>query len=275
MQGRLVGPSEGRIQSFPRDHWAEEFGLAAQAGLDCIEWIDDLYGANVNPICTDAGIGAIRSLEDKSGVGVFSVCADWFMDFPLVRASPKEREDRVGMLQWLLKQSQQLGVGRIVVPFVDASRMETEEDVDQVVSILGQVIPSAERAGVEIHLETSLPPRAFAAVLSRLPSQWIKANYDSGNSSSLGYDPAEEFAAYGARVGSIHIKDRVLGGGTVPLGLGDTKFGVLFKAVSDTGYRGDFILQVARGETGDEVAWARRNRRFVADGLSLGAGATT
>ncbi len=273
MQGRLVGPSEGRIQSFPRDHWAEEFRLAARAGLDCIEWIYDLYGANVNPICTDEGIGAIRSLADATGVGVFSVCADWFMDFPLVRATPKEREDRVGVLTWLLKQSQQLGVARVVLPFVDASRMETEEDVDQVVSTLEQVIPSAESAGVEIHLETSLPPRTFAALLSRLPSQWIKANYDSGNSSSLGYDPAEEFAAYGPRVGSIHIKDRVLGGGTVPLGLGDTKFGVLFKAVSDLGYRGDFVLQVARGETGDEVAWARRNRRFVADGLARAEGA--
>ena len=37
----------------------------------------------------------------------------------------------------------------------------------------------------------------------------IKVNYDSGNSASLGYDPTDEFAAYGERVGSVHIKDRV------------------------------------------------------------------
>jgi hypothetical protein len=30
-------------------------------------------------------------------------------------------------------------------------------------------------------------------------------------------------------------------------------------------YQGDFILQVARGASGDEVAWARQNRAFVLD----------
>jgi hexulose-6-phosphate isomerase len=96
-----------------------------------------------------------------------------------------------------------------------------------------------------------------------LPHPSIKVNYDSGNSSSLGYRPAEEFAAYGKRVGSVHIKDRVCGGGTVPLGEGDADFPALFEALRRVEYRGDFILQVARGPEGDEVAWARTNRAFV------------
>ena len=37
MQGRLVPPTDDRIQCFPRERWADEFELAAQAGLDCIE----------------------------------------------------------------------------------------------------------------------------------------------------------------------------------------------------------------------------------------------
>ena len=202
---------------FPRDNWADEFGRAALAGLDCIEWIYDQYGADVNPIATDAGIDAMRSLADTTGVGVFSVCADWFMDFPLVRTSSKELADRLEVLTWLLERSRKLGAGRIVLPFVDASRMDSEEDVNQVVNALEHVVPTAERTGVEVHLETSLVPRAFAALLARLPSSSIKANYDSGNSASMGYDPAEEFSAYGSRVGSIHIKDRMLGGVRRPL----------------------------------------------------------
>jgi len=90
--------------------------------------------------------------------------------------------------------------------------------MDQVVAALEQVVPTMEETGVELHLETSLSPSEFSRLLARLPSPLIKVNYDSGNSASLGYDPTEEFAAYGARLGSIHIKDRVLGGGTVPLG---------------------------------------------------------
>jgi len=54
MQGRLVPPTDNRIQCFPRERWADEFALAAKAGLDCIEWIYDLYGADVNPLATDA-----------------------------------------------------------------------------------------------------------------------------------------------------------------------------------------------------------------------------
>lgn len=268
MQGRMVGPEEGRFQSFPRDNWSEEFGRAAQAGVECIEWIYDAYGADVNPIATNEGIKSMRSRMEATGVGVFSVCADWFMDFPLVRTNPEELQHRLDVLSWLLERSQACGIGRVVLPFVDISRMNSKEEMDQAVNALEQALPAAEKTGVEIHLETSLSPQDFSELLARLPSPSIKVNYDSGNSASLGYDPAEEFFAYGSRIGSIHIKDRVLGGGTVPLGQGNTNFGALFKAVKDMKYSGDFILQVARGEAGDEVGWAARNRAFVMDWLS-------
>jgi hexulose-6-phosphate isomerase len=116
---------------------------------------------------------------------------------------------------------------------------------------------------VELHLETSLAPEPFADLLARLPHPSVKVNYDSGNSASLGYRPREEFGAYGARVGSVHIKDRLLGGSTVPLGSGDADFAALFRCLDDVAYQGDFVLQVARGVGGDEVAWARHNRGFL------------
>jgi hexulose-6-phosphate isomerase len=89
------------------------------------------------------------------------------------------------------------------------------------------------------------------------------ANYDSGNSASLGYAPRAEFAAYGHRIGSVHIKDRVRGGGTVALGTGDADFQALFESLESVGYARDFILQVAREEPGDEVAWASRNLAWL------------
>ena len=162
-----------------------------------------------------------------------------------------------------------LGVSRVVLPFVDASRIDSEAELGDVVAVLESVLPAAVATGVELHLETSLSPSRFADMLARLPHPMVKVNYDSGNSSSLGYHPMEEFAAYGARVGSVHIKDRVLGGGTVPLGSGDADFRALFECLEDVAYQGDFVLQVARGAAGDEVAWARRNREFV---LALQAG---
>jgi L-ribulose-5-phosphate 3-epimerase len=269
MQGRLLPPTDGRIQCFPRDRWRDEFTLAAAAGLDAIEWIYDLHGADVNPIAADDGLARVIALSTESGVVVRSLCADYFMDRPLLRAEPREIEERTETLVWLLGRCAMLGVARVVLPFVDASRIDSDAELDHVVGILRRVLPAVEETGVELHLEASLSPSRFADLLARLPHPMLKVNYDSGNSASLGYRPTDEFAAYGTRVGSVHIKDRVNGGGTVPLGSGDTDFRALFSCLGDVGYVGDFVLQVARGTTGDEVAWARGNREYV---LALQAG---
>jgi L-ribulose-5-phosphate 3-epimerase len=185
------------------------------------------------------------------------------MDKPLVRASQSELEERLKILVWLLHRGQLIGINRIILPFVDASRIDTDAEFDSVIAILKRVLPVAEETGIEIHLETSMEPGRFADLLSKLPHPMVKANYDSGNSSSLGYAPREEFEAYGERIGSVHIKDRIRGGSTEPLGTGDADFQALADSLKTLGYTGDFILQVARGTSGDVVAWARQNREFV------------
>ena len=96
MQGRLVPPTDGRIQCFPRERWRDEFALAAAAGLDAIEWIYDLHGADVNPIAADDGLEQVEALSAQSGVLVRSLCADYFMDKPLLRADAGEIEERTG-----------------------------------------------------------------------------------------------------------------------------------------------------------------------------------
>ena len=267
MQGRLVPPEAGRFQSFPRDGWRQEFAFAAAAGLDAIEWIDDTFGDDVNPLASDEGLREMQQLSAQHGVGVFSVCADYFMEHPLLRVHDAELARRIDRLRWLLTRCRLAGITRAVLPFVDHSRIENEADVTALVTILGEVLPDAERSGVELHLETALAPAAFAALLDRLPHPFLKANFDSGNSASLGYDSREEFAAYGERIGSVHIKDRVRGGGTVPLGTGSADLPAVFDGLRRLEYQGDYVLQVARSEPHDEVAWARGNRAFVIEQL--------
>jgi len=263
MQGRLLPPTENRIQCFPRANWSDEFELGAKAGIDCIEWIYDLYGADANPLAIKEGVARMKELTAASGVRVLSLCADYFMDRPLLRVSVGELNDRLATFRWLLGRAQLLGIQRMVVPFVDASSINTEAEFEEVCVTLKRVLQMAEETQVEVHLETSLAPERFAELLARLPHPLLKVNYDSGNSSSLGYDPRKEFAAYGARVGSVHIKDRLRGGGTVAPGTGDADFSVLAESLDLIHYSGDFILQVARGTPGDEVDWIRKNRDFV------------
>jgi hexulose-6-phosphate isomerase len=262
MQGRLVPPENDSIQCFPRAGWEREFAAAAEAGLDAIEWIYDSFGEDVNPLASDAGTGRIAALSRENAVAVRSICADWFMEHPLLGGDSGHRAAWLAKLRWLIERGQELGATRMVLPFVDAAAIGSCEDRDEVVRALEASLPHAERAGMELHLETSLGPSEFRELLDRIPHPLVRANYDSGNSASLGYAAADELAAYGERIGSVHIKDRKRGGGTVPLGTGDADIDGVLRGLRALDYRGDFILQVARGATGQEVSWARQNREY-------------
>jgi hexulose-6-phosphate isomerase len=231
--------------------------------VDAIEWIYDSISEVENPLCTASGLAEIRSLSDSSGVAVVSVCADYFMEHPLAKGGGAEQEERVQKLLWLLDRCELAGVQRIVIPFVDNSSIDSAEDEARALQVLRRVLVNAEKAGIELHLETSLDPEHFLALLSKLPHPFLKVNYDSGNSSSLGYAPDKEIAAYGVRIGSVHIKDRVRGGGTVPLGSGDANIPLLLSELFRIGYRGDFVMQIAREVAGNEPAWIRHNRELV------------
>ena len=260
MQGRLLPPVDGRFQAFPADRWREEFPLAAAAGLAGIEWIFDVEGENRNPIATDVGISELREHSTRHGVAVESLCADWFLDRPLLRATSHERAERIRKLEWLIHRAAAAGIRHLVLPFVDASAIHGGDDETQLLEILHTALLVAETFGVEMHLETALGPRDFAAMLARILHPLLRVNYDSGNSASLGHNPTEEFAAYGERIGSVHVKDRVRGGGTVPLGNGDADFAAVCDGLREVGYTGLFTLQVARADEGDELDWARHNR---------------
>lgn len=258
MQGRLSAPEDGRFQSFPRSQWQTEIALAPQVPLRGIEWIFDLYGEGANPLETAEGRIDLRSKLSLNGVSVVSICADYFMDCPLVRVDNAVRQQRLLKLNWLISICPEMGIRRIVLPFVDASQIAGSKDAEEVLAALHQVLPQATAAAVELHLETDMDPSDFRSFLNEIPHPLVRVNYDSGNSGSLGYRPQEEFAAYGDRVGSFHIKDRILAGSTVPLGTGNVDFVDLRQALLDIDYRGDFVMQVARGISGSELTWVRQ-----------------
>jgi L-ribulose-5-phosphate 3-epimerase len=267
MQGRLSPPEGGHFQSFPRHCWRQELSRAREAGLSYIEWIYDEYGASVNPIASEEGIAELSALKQESGVQTPAICGDWLMDYPLVRCSEKQRALRERVLHDLLRWGKKIGASRVVLPFVDASSVRTEQEKGVVLGVLQRALPVSEEVGVEMHLEADFSPTDFASFLARIPHPSVKVNYDTGNSSGLGYIASEEFAAYGNRIGSIHIKDRLrlLDGkvATKALGEGSADFDDVFTSIRKIGYSGGFTLQVARGVDGDEVTWTKQQLAFL------------
>jgi len=263
MQGRLSLPLHGRIQAFPTGTWQAEFPRAAEAGLQAIEWTYDAEDAETNPICSAQGIEELRGLSKQHGIIVQSLCADYFMPFPLVRASETDWETRLKKFEWLLVQCRLAGIKHVVLPFVDNSRIDSAKDRADVLQLFQRVKETLNRLDLEVHLETSLGPEQFRSLVEEINNPRVRINYDSGNSASLGYAAEAEWGAYGKHIGSVHIKDRIKGGTTVPLGTGNADFPGLTRSLKRFGYQGRFILQVARGELGDEVNWARKNRAFL------------
>ena len=274
MQGRLSPPEDDRFQSFPRTGWRGEFANAKAAGFSYIEWIHDEFDGwrsdtepGHNPIFTPEGLREFDALKAEHGINTPALCGDWFMEHPLIRCTPGERQHREQHLHAMIPLAARIGARRMVLPFVDNAKMTTEEEKIVVLDILKHALPVAEEHSVELHLEADFNPADFKAFLARLDHPFLKVNWDSGNSSGLGYIASEEYAAYGHRIGSVHIKDRYRkpegGIETRPLGTGSADFDDVFQAIHSIGYDDGVTLQVARGTPGDEVNFLRGQLEFV------------
>jgi L-ribulose-5-phosphate 3-epimerase len=71
----------------------------------------------------------------------------------------------------------------------------------------------------------------------------------------------EEIATLGDLIQNVHIKDRLRGGTTVPLGTGAANFDRVFESLGRIGYDGALILQTARDD--DDVGAASRYLAMV------------
>jgi len=263
MQGRLV-PSRGRgTQFFPFEEWRGEFYSAAKVGIDEVDFIFDMDRYEENPLWTQEGIKEIQQAIGESGVKVRHICADFFMRRPFFRVSEGERKENIEVLRKLLEAAKQIGAINIEIPLVDNSSTKTEEGKELLIQSLKECLPKAQELGITISLEADLPPKELLDLVQRFNDPFLKITYDSGNSSSLGYDAYEEISIYGKYLSNVHIKDRPFGEKTVPLGTGDANFEGLFKGLKEQEYQGSFTLQAARQEDGKEQETITSYMEFI------------
>ena len=263
MQGRLLPKYEGRYQAHPLGYWQDEFPLAAELGLDCIEFILDYNDAGSNPLFSPEGRREIQRLSARNGVRVISVCADYFMEAPLHSEEPGVSAASLAVLGTLLEAAEDIGIVDIVIPCVDQSNISNPKNREKLCAALDQIIPKAERSRVNLSLETNLGPLEFTALLKEVGSERVTVNYDTGNSASQGFDPVKELEAYGHKITDVHIKDRTLNGGATMLGAGDWDYECFFSSLKEVDFIGPFILQAFRDDEGlqvfkEQLNWARQ-----------------
>lgn len=256
MQGRLLPKYQGRYQAHPLGYWQEEFTIAEKLGFSHIEFILDYNDAAKNPLLSVEGRAEINRCISHTGVKVRSICADYFMEAPLHSADPLLAQTSMTVMQNLIAGAPEIGVTCMVLPCVDQSAVKTDFEKQNLISALLKLTPHAEKAGVTIALEMDLNPADFKTLIAELPD-CISVNYDTGNSAALGYDIATEFEAYGSRISDIHIKDRALGGGSVPLGSGNTDFQAVIRAIKNIKFDGILVMQAYRDDEGIEILKAQ------------------
>jgi hexulose-6-phosphate isomerase len=260
MQGRLSPRIDGKIQAYPASTWQKEFEIAQEIGFAAIEWIVE-KPVETNALMTDSGKAEIKKVIASTGVRIDYVCADIFMQQPLVRMTEDTKSQNKKYLTAILKNAKEVGAIGVEIPFVDASSIKNENEKTELILCMQDAFKLAKEIGMKVSLETDLDPTSFEDLLERINLEHVQANYDIGNSASLGFNPIEEIEAFGNKILNVHVKDRLLGGTTVPLGSGNADIKLVFQKLNEIGYVGGITMQAARGE--DDVAVAKEQLSYT------------
>jgi len=264
MQGRLLPKYQGRYQAHPVGYWKDEFSIASKLGLDSIEFILDYNDVEENPLLTTNGLEDISKIEKLSGVKVRSICADYFMEAPIHSNDTVIVDSSINILNRLIRNASLMNVKDIVVPCVDQSSLKNEKYKKNFINNIKTVVSIAEDVNINISIESDLAPIPLANMIDSIGSKNVTVNYDIGNSAALGYNPVEEFRAYGDKISDLHIKDRLFGHGPVFLGKGNAAILKVFELLSKNDYQGLIIFQAFRDDEGvaifkDQLNWFLKN----------------
>ena len=118
MQGRLLPKYQKRYQAHPVGYWQQEFDIAAENKLSCIEFILDYNRAEENPLLTQEGNKEILARVAQTGVSVNSICADYFMEAPIHHTNSDVVDSSISVLNTLIERAATLNVKDFVIPCV-------------------------------------------------------------------------------------------------------------------------------------------------------------
>ena len=253
IQGRLSPIIDGKIQAFPWDFWEDEFALACKIKLNIMEWTLDQGKLNFNPLMNCEGQNKIKTLCNNYNIKIPSLTGDCFMQFPFFKFSGKQKSSLLSDLKNIIKSCFKLDISLIVFPLVDNSSIKNSNQKSILISELIKLEGFLEQHNVKIIFESDLNPNNLRKFINNFPSKNFGINYDIGNSASLGFDYRDELNSYGDRILNVHVKDRLLNGETVPLGLGNANIPGVIKALQKINYNGNYILQTARSKNENHV----------------------
>lgn len=265
MQGRLSPIIDGRIQCFPWGAWQKEFEVANNNNFHLLEWTLDQEKLQENPLMNVVGQEEIKRLMQQYQIIIPSLTGDCFMQEPFYKVqSAKVKRKLLENLNNIIVACGNLGILYIVMPLVDNGSLENQQQVNILKRELADIRRQLHKNRVKLIFESDFEPNKLVNFISGFDHNLFGINYDIGNSAAFGFNPEDEITSYGDRIMNVHVKDRRLNGGTVPLGEGDADLPKVFQLLQGANYKGDYILQTARAENDDHVGALCKYRELIA-----------
>ncbi len=263
VQGRTLPQIDEYLQSFP-SNWMDEFPLIEQLGFNGIEWIYDKKSEYSNPILNPNEYSKIQSLSKKYNVSLENIVFDWFIAHPLLKKDSISLQTKINKLTDLLDYSVKIGFKRIIFPLLEGNAIHDSNEMELFLKIFSDdVLSTLNLNKLEIHFETSMSPNDEFNFISKLNNPQTKICFDMGNSASLGFDCTEVLNKIHPFLGSVHIKDRLKNGGTVPLGDGSVDFLTIFSILNKIKFSGPISFQAYRDKNSNNIELLKRYLMFI------------
>lgn len=263
VQGRTLPQIGDSIQYFP-SNWKDEFPLMKDLGFYGIEWIYDKISESDNPILSEKGRNEILEISNAYDIKLENIVLDWFIRHPLLMDDEFTVEKKIQKLMDLIDLSSKSGFKRIIFPLLEQNNISAESKKKEFITVLSNnILDKLESNNIEMHLETSLPPEQEYELLNELNHKKIKLCFDMGNNASEGYDGPSTLKIIREFLGSVHIKDRVLHGKTVPLGEGEVKFSDVFAILKRINFNGPYSFQTFRNRESNNMVLLQNNLKFI------------
>lgn len=263
MQGRLSHAPKGVIQHFPVDEWELEFEKLSDLRINNIEWTIDEATFDLHPLVGNfSNSSPWVFFENGLPIPNKIVTCDFFMQIkPFQYSTPDFSKVELRFSQLL--NSKSLGSSSIlVVPFVDNGAPHTSRHWKETKHLLIQLCKELSRCDSSIAIEFEIEPKLQKRFVEQFPSEVVGINFDMGNSAALGFEPASEIQEIAGHIKNIHVKDRVRGGTTVPLGTGSVDFKIVSTSLEEISYEKNLTLQCARIPDEDPVDVVREYVKF-------------
>lgn len=215
--------------------------ISAGGGEDELKrWADPAYRRHLAEVAA------------KENCALRSICIGTLNDGNIGNKDESLRKRAERILALMIEAAGDLGVKILLVPFFGKADLAGPDTrIQNVIDGIKPFADQADKAGVILALETTIPAPDLLTVHKKINHPAVKFYYDMANMVWQGCNPATEIRLLGSAIAQVHIKDNVFDTGgwggfsLVPLGEGRVDFAAGAMALRAIQYNGWLVLETA------------------------------